>query len=222
MAHINEGSITGDNDSDFILYPIVDDGLYSHQFSQPQYTTSAGDIVFASNPAATDVDFTAMLSGEDSTLEDLQDSGNFKTIPPTFYSASGFCINTFDYPHFIPRTIGNCFTTAAAQDSTPIGDSRFYQTQAGAIGYQVGSHTEISDYRSTSSASPTTSIGGFEGVCATHSTSSSTSGSPFSVNEDLWSAEGIASSAENVEPEQGFCSFVGKLLCFSDKLWLWQ
>lgn len=218
MAHINEGSIAGDTDSDFILYPIVEDSLYSHQFSQPQYTTSTGDIVYAPESTASELGYTAMLSGEDSSLEELQNSENIKTIPSTFYSlseqASGFCIDSYDFHHSfnIPRTIGNYFTNSAAQGTTPIDDSRFLiSTQGGTIGYQVGTHTEISDYRSTSSASPTTSIGGFEGICAAHSISSPTSSSPFSVNEDPWNAVGITNSAENMEQGQGYCSFVGRL-----------
>ena len=198
MAHINDGSIPGDNDSDFILYPIVDDGLYQHQFSQPQYTTSAGDIVYAPESTGTEVGYTAMLSGEDSALEELQSSDNIKTVTSTFYSLSeqapGFCIDSYDFHHSfnIPRTIGSYYTTTAALDNTPLEDPRFLiSTQAGAIGYQVGSHTEISDY--------------------THSASNSASSSPYSVNEDPWSTTGVASSTENIEAEHGFCSFVGRL-----------
>jgi len=227
MAHMNEGSIASDNDhSDFILYPIVEDGLYPHQFSQPQYNTSTGEIIYGPGSAASEVDYTAMLSGEDSVLEDIHTSSSTQSIKQVpFYStstatyqSSGFCVPNVESYDFhssfnIPRTIG-IFTTSAGQESTQATSleehPRFLiQDPVVPIGYQVGSHPEITDYRSTPSTSPATSIGGFEGIGsgATHSTVNSTGGSPYNTDED-WGTGAVTSAVDNLDQEPGYCSFV--------------
>lgn len=231
MAHVNEGSVASDNEhTDFILYPIVEDScIYPHQYSQTQFSTSTGEIFYDARSTAPEVDFTAMLSGEDSTLEELHSAPSTqitKTVLPNFYSLSdssaavyqsqGFCLpEAYDFhSSFIPRTIGNIFTTSAAEDSTltaPIDENPRFLIQAPTfpLGLSLGSHTTTSDFRSTPSTSPGTSIAGFEGPGSINSAISlgsaegSTRGSPYSNHEDLWSA-GVPDGVENLDQEQGY------------------
>lgn len=243
MAHVNDGLIASDNEhTDFILYPIVEDAsLYSNQYSQTQYNTT-GEIIYDSRATGSEVDYTAMLSGEDSTLEDLHSAQNSKTIPPNFYSldslthspatyqSHGFClpnnVEAYDFHSaYIPRTIGNLYTTSTAEESTltaSIDENPRFLLQAPTfhLGLQLGSHT-VSDYRSTPSASPATSIGGFEGpssginsaIGSLGSARSSARGSPYSAHEDSWSG-GIAGTVESLEQGPDFwdgSGFIGRL-----------
>ncbi|KAF8428326.1 hypothetical protein EV426DRAFT_337543 [Tirmania nivea] len=237
MAHINEGSIASDTEhNDFTLYPIVEDSsIYPHQYSQTQFNTSTGEIFYDSRSTASELDYTTMLSAEEPTIDQLHpapSNQNSKIIPPNFYSLSdssaaayqpqGFCLPAnvdsygFHSPFNIPRTIGNIFTTSAAEDPTltaSIDDnSRFLiQTPTFPIGISLGSHT-ASEYRSTPGTSPATSIAGFEGASSIKSalgsldsSKSSTRGSPYSIHEDLdsWN-EGVPDAVENPEQGQGY------------------
>ena len=243
MAHVNEGSVASDTEhNDFILYPIVEDGsIYPHQYPQTQFNTSTGEIFYDTRSAAPEVDYTAMLSAEDSTLDQLQSAPSTqstKTAPPGFYSLSdssaavyqsqGFClpanVDSYDFhsPFNIPRTVGNIFTTSAAEDPTltaPIDESpRFLiQTPTFPIGLSISSHT-ASDYRSTPSTSPATSLAGFGGASSIKSalgslgsSKSSNRGSPYSIHEDLdvWNAR-VPDAVENPEQGHGYW-FIGRL-----------
>ncbi|KAF8452979.1 hypothetical protein BGX38DRAFT_439591 [Terfezia claveryi] len=233
MAHVNEGSIASDTEhNDFILYPIVEDSsLYPHQYSQTQFNTSTGEIFYDARSTASEVDYTAMLSAEDS-LDQLQSdpsTQNSKTILPGFYSLSdssegayqsqGFCLPAnvdsygFHSPFNIPRTIGNIFTTSTAEDPTltaSIDESPRFLIQTPT--FPIGISLESGHYRSTPSTSPATSIGGFEGTSSIKSalgslgsSKSSTRGSPYSINEDPDSWNGrVSDSVENQEQGQGY------------------
>jgi hypothetical protein len=237
MAHMNDGSIpSGDEHTDFILYPIVEDGgLYSNQYSQQQYHT-AGEVIYDPRSTVSEVDYTTLLSG-DSAIDDLHSASSAQTrkaIPTNFYSLSDstasayqshpFCLQAnvdpyeFQSSYNIPRTIGPIFTTSAEESTIAASldeNPRFLiQAPTFPIGIPIGSHTEASDYRSTPSASPATSVGGFEraGSRTTHSSinsavgslgssRSSTHGSPFSTHEDLWST-GVVGTVGTIELEQ--------------------
>lgn len=228
MAHVNEGSIA--SDTDFILYPIVEDG-YPHQYSQTQFNTSTGEIFYDPRSAAPEVDYTAMLGAENS-LDQLQSdpsTQNSKTILPGFYSltdssaaayqSQGFCLPAnvdsygFHSPFNIPRTIGNIFTTSTPEDPTlpaPIDESPRFLIQTPT--FPIALPLESSHYGSTPSTSPATSIGGFEGASSIKSalgslgsSKSSTRGSPYSITEDPDSWNGrVPDTDENQEQGQGY------------------
>jgi len=232
MAHVNEGSLASDTEhNDFILYPIVEDSnIYPHQYSQPQFSTSTGEIFYDTRSTASEMDYTTMLSAEDATLDSAPSAQNSKTIPPNFYSyqSQGFCIPpnvdsyNFHSSFNIPRTVGSIFTTSAAEDTSFTAlideghsDPLLMQTPTFPLGLSLGSHT-ASDYRSTPNTSPATSIAGFEGASSIKSalgslssSKSSTRGSPYSIHEDPWNG-GVPDSVEHPEQEQGYW-FVGRL-----------
>ena len=200
-----------------------------HQQYQTQFNTHTGEIFYDSRSVASEVDYTALLRGEDPTLDQLHSAPgthNSKTVPPNFYSLSdssavayqsqGFCLPAsgdydFHSPFNIPRTIGNIFTTSAAEDPTltaPIDDNHRFlvQTPTFPVELSLGSHT-ASDYISTPSTSPATSIAGFEGASslksAIDSSKSSIRGSPNSIPEDLWNG-GIPEAVENLGQGPGY------------------
>lgn len=225
MARLNNGSISSD---DFILFPVVDDSsIYPTYVQHSQQFQTANNDIYESHSHASDIDYTAMLSGEDS-LGELHSTSNGKIVNSfsltdsssvVSYQPQGYVLpltsstEPFDlspYPN-IPRTIGDFYSSSDEEEQAPVEPPHFIiHPPTFTTNYQFN-HAHIGGYHSTPGASPSTTAG-FEGFgsSATHSSihsafgslrsaNSSVQGSPYSAPEDNWSTG--AGAVENVEPE---------------------